>query len=134
VFTLPRLDDPAETVSLESGDQPVVLNFWASWCVPCRREMPALQAVASRLDGRVRFLGVNHQDGRDAALELVAETGITYASGYDPQGTVARQFGVFGMPTTVFVDARGQIVERRTGELTRAELEAAIERAFGIRA
>ena len=132
-FTLPRLDDPSRTVSLEPGGRPVVVNFWASWCVPCRREMPALEAVSSRLAGRVSFLGVNHQDGRRAALELVAETGISYPSGYDPDGRVARELGLFGMPTTFFVDGEGRIVGQRTGELSRAELERSIERAFGIR-
>jgi len=132
-FTLPRLDDPSRTVSLDPGRRPVVVNFWASWCAPCRREMPALEAVSSRLVGRVDFLGVNHQDGRRAALDLVAETGISYPSGYDPDGRVARDLAVFGMPTTLFVDGTGRIVDRRTGELSRAELEKAIERAFGIR-
>lgn len=105
----------------------VVVNVWASWCVPCRREMPAFEAVHQRYRDRVVFLGVNHQDSRRLALELVDETGVTYPSAYDPQGTVARSFGLFGMPTTLIVSPGGDLRLRRTGEMSRGELTEALE-------
>ena len=124
---LPDLVDPSETVDLRDvAGQPVVLNFWASWCVPCRREMPTFQALHERFDDRVVFIGVNHQDRRSDALDLLEETGVRYRTAHDPEGQVARDYGLFGMPTTVFISPDGQIVGRRTGEMDAEELEAAI--------
>lgn len=124
-----RLGEP--TVSLVDADgKPVVVNVWASWCPPCRREMPALAAAHRRFGDRVAFLGVNHQDTRDLAVELLDETGVIYPSGYDPEGSVALDYGLFGMPTTIFISADGELLERRTGEMTLLELESTIGRLF----
>ena len=132
-FDLPRVGVAEERVRLaDFAGRPVVVNFWASWCVPCRKEMPALQATAERLEGRVVFLGVNHQDGRIPAAEFEREVGVTYPSGSDPDGAVARDFGVVGLPTTVLVDAGGRIVARSLGEVTEDELVELIAEAFGI--
>ena len=134
-FDLPRVGAEGDRVRLaDFAGRPVVVNFWASWCVPCRKEMPALQAAAERLEGRVVFVGVNHQDGQSSAAEFEREVGVTYPSGYDPDGAVAREFGVVGLPTTVLVDARGRIVARSLGELTEDELDELVVEAFGIEA
>lgn len=126
-FALPDLDDPAATVDLDDrGGRPAVVNFWASWCLPCRREMPALQAASEEFGERVAFIGVNHQDNRSDALEFVAEAGVGYRSGMDPDGGTARDYGLFGMPSTVFVAPDGTIAGTRTGELTADELDRAI--------
>ena len=128
-ISLPDLTDPEQTVDLQQtvADRPVVLNFFASWCVPCRRELPAFQALHERLGDEIAFLGVAHQDRREDALNLIAETGVTYRTGYDPAGDVARDYSLFGMPTTVFISADGEILATRTGELDAADLEAAID-------
>lgn len=73
------------------------------------------------------FVGVNHQDSRTDALNLIASTGVTYQSGYDPVGDAARAYGLFGMPTTVFVTADGTIAGRHTGELSEEQLRGAVE-------
>lgn len=126
-FALPDLEDPASTVDLDDrGGRPAVVNFWASWCLPCRREMPALQAAYEEFGDRVVFIGVNHQDNRDDALEFVAEASVSYRSGMDPDGDTARDYGLFGMPSTVFVARDGTIAGTRTGELTADELDRAI--------
>ena len=131
-FDLPRVGQPAERVTLaQFAGRPLVVNFWASWCVPCREEMPALQAVVDRLAGRVGFVGVNHQDGADAAADFERQVGVTYPSGRDSDGGVARAYGVLGLPTTVLVDPRGRIVARRLGEVNEAELLALLQEAFG---
>jgi cytochrome c biogenesis protein CcmG/thiol:disulfide interchange protein DsbE len=111
---------------------PVVVNFWASWCVPCRRELPGFAAVSKELEGKLAFLGVNHQDGRGPALDFLQETGLHYPSGFDPKGDVAASYGLLGMPTTVFVSPDGKLLERRTGEISRKELEETIERLFRV--
>lgn len=132
-FTLDRVDDPGVTVSLKDfARRPLVLNFWASWCVPCRKEMPAFQAASERLAGRVAFVGINHQDSRAGATELLRDTGVRYPTGYDPGGEVAAAYGLFGMPTTVFVSPSGRILERRVGEISPEELDRALARHFGV--
>ena len=131
-FSVPDLRDPAAKVELTAyAGRPVVLNFWASWCVPCRREMPAFQAVHRQLGDDVAFVGINHLDGRTPARDLLAETGVTYPSGHDPEGKVAAAYGLKGMPSTVFVSPSGQLLATRTGEMSRSELVETIEKLFG---
>src|SRR5712691_3815331 len=126
-FRLPDVRDPGATVALSDfRGRPVVVNFWASWCVPCRREMPDLEKVYERVKDRVVFLGVDHEDARADALQFLAETRVRYPIGYDPEGKVARDYGLFGIPTTLFVDAQGRILERHTGALTAESLRRSI--------
>jgi cytochrome c biogenesis protein CcmG/thiol:disulfide interchange protein DsbE len=125
-----RRDEPPVSLAAYRG-RPVVLNFFASWCGPCRREMPGFEAVHDRIGGRVAFVGINHQDQRGGALDLLEETGVSYPSGFDPHGSVAAAYGLFGMPTTLFISPEGRVLERRTGEMSERELEATIRRLFG---
>jgi cytochrome c biogenesis protein CcmG/thiol:disulfide interchange protein DsbE len=132
-FTLPALADGAPPVRLaDYRGRPVVVNFFASWCTPCKREMPAFARIARELDGRVAFIGVNHQDSRRLARQLVAETGVDYPTGYDPDGTVARSYRLVGMPTTVFVAPDGRLLATHAGEISAADLRATIRRLFGV--
>jgi cytochrome c biogenesis protein CcmG/thiol:disulfide interchange protein DsbE len=121
------------TVSLASfRGQPVVVNLFASWCVPCRKELPAFKSVSEELGDKVTFLAVNHQDNRRAGQEMLDEFGVSYAAGYDPDGKVAIEYALIGMPSTLFVGADGTLLETHTGELDREQLEQAISRLFGI--
>lgn len=132
-FALDNLVEGGPRVALDDlRGQPVILNFWASWCVPCRREMPVLASAHRRVGDDVAFVGVNHQDSRSAALELVAETGVGYPSGFDPDGRVARSYGIFGLPTTVFISRQGQVMEQHTGELSEDQLRGALASFFGV--
>ena len=131
-FSLPRLNGSGVITLAATRGQPTVVNFFASWCVPCRQEMPALQTVSTRLQGKVAFLGVDHQDDRDGALKLLADTGVQYPTGYDPDGKVATSYGLFGMPTTLFVSADGRLLEKHTGQLTADKLDEEISRLFGV--
>jgi cytochrome c biogenesis protein CcmG/thiol:disulfide interchange protein DsbE len=132
-FNLPPVQ--GRTLGLSSSDlkgQVSLVNFFASWCVPCRKEMPAFEAVSAGLKDRVAFVGVNHLDDRQGALRMVADTGVTYPTGYDPEGRVAATYGLFGMPTTLFVAPDGRLLETYTGELSRDQLEKSISRLFGV--
>lgn len=130
-FDLPALSDPGKRVKLADFDgKPLVVNFWASWCVPCRKEMPAFQAAAARLRASVAFVGVNNRDSRDDALKFLRDTGVTYPSGYDPRGDTARDYSLLGMPTTVFVTPDGQIAAVRTGEVSAEELDKTLAELF----
>lgn len=125
-----REGESAVSLAALSGE-PVVMNFFAAWCVPCATELPAFQAVADETKGRVAFLGIDHQDSRRAAQELMDATGVRFPAGYDPEGEVARAYGLRGMPTTVFISAGGRILERRNGEMSATELRQAIDKHFG---
>lgn len=122
-ISLPDLTDPARTRSLtDLRGRPVLVNLFASWCVPCRRELPALQA-ASAAHPEIQFLGVDHQDSRRAALQLLQETGVTYPAVYDPKGITATAYRARGMPTTILLRPDGTIAAQHTGELDPAAIE-----------
>lgn len=107
--------------------RPVVMNILASWCIPCRRELPLLLDAAED-NPDIAFLGINHLDQRDNAEQFVEEMGITFPTLYDPVGDVAAGVEARGMPTTVFFDRNGVLVSRVTGELTARSLEEHLDR------
>ncbi len=94
----------------------VALNFWASWCVPCREEMPTLERIWREFRNRgVVTLGINVSDDFDEAAAFLQRLRITYANVYDPEQTRLQAYQVTGLPTTVFLDARLDILDRVTG-------------------
>ena len=113
--------------------RPLVLNFFATWCAPCIKEMPELQRVHRDLQGRVNFLGVDINDEEAAAIRLVAETGVTYRIASDRKGEMFRRMGAYGMPTTFFITSEGQVAERFSGPLTENTIRERIEQHFGVR-
>jgi len=108
----------------------VLINFWASWCGPCRREQPGLERLWQRLapGGRVQFVGVNHRDGASAAKRWIERYAVTYPSIADPDGFIGTRFGVPFLPATILVDRRGQLRYRLIGaqdpEFVRGLIEA----------
>ncbi len=117
-FSLPRLDDTTRTVTMRSFKGKVVLvDFWGSWCGPCRMEMPLFQALAEKYKGRadVAFLGVNWErpgdpaKRRELANEFLKTNNLTFASVYDLGGHVVKDFGVEGFPTVFVVDRAGKV-------------------------
>jgi thiol-disulfide isomerase/thioredoxin len=117
-----------------TGTTPVVVNFFASWCVPCVDEMPAFEAVHQSLQGQVTILGMANQDAPDDALATVASTGVTYPTYADPDASAITYFGGLAMPTTVFIDTAGEVVDVHSGPLTEAELRSRITDLFGVAA
>jgi thiol-disulfide isomerase/thioredoxin len=98
--------------------QKLVVNFFASTCAPCKREMPALQKVHERLGDDVTFVGVAVQDDPGAAQKLIDKTGVTYDLGQDRTGTLFQRFGAVVLPTTAFVDEAGTVMELHTGAMS----------------
>jgi peroxiredoxin len=110
----------------------VVVNFWASWCGPCRREAPALQGLWEEYRARgVRFLGVNFNDDPAAARAYEEEFGITYPSVSDPTGKVAHLFQMLALPTTYVVGRDGWIAYHFTGIITEPLLRDSLEDVMG---
>lgn len=121
-----------ETVTLSdvmarSGGQPVVLNFWASWCGPCRVEMPDLQRAAMKYNGRAAIIGVNQGEDPATVTDFGNEFAITYPLLVDQDNDVNRTYNVNSLPTTIFIDAGGVVREVNVGILTQAVLEDRIE-------
>jgi cytochrome c biogenesis protein CcmG/thiol:disulfide interchange protein DsbE len=91
--------------------KPAAINFWASWCDPCRREAPALEHLARSLHGRARLVGVDWTDGLSGARSYVAKYHWTFPNLRDPNGTVGNSYELVGLPTTFILDPRGRIAD-----------------------
>lgn len=118
--------DGSEVRLQDLRGMPVVLNFWASWCVPCRQEAPALNAAASAYAGRIRFLGVDIQDSDQPARAYQDQVRSPYPVGPAVRGS-ERDFGVTAPPETFFIDRAGVVSARVVGPLQARRLELAIE-------
>lgn len=118
----------AETLSLSDlRGRPVVLNFWAGSCPPCRAEMPDLQRFYEEFNDRVTLIGIDIGQftglgNQSEAKNLLSELGVTYPTGFTEDGSVVRQYKVLSMPTTVFIDSKGDVFKTWGGLLNQAVL------------
>ncbi len=116
-FSLPALD--GEVVSLRAlRGRPVVVNFWATWCLPCQSEHPMLQQAAAAYAGRAFFVGIVYQDEVDAVRRSLQQAGSNFPQLVDVGSKVAIDFGVAGVPESFILDAHGTIVHKASGVLT----------------
>lgn len=114
---------------------PVVLNYWASWCIPCREEAPLLQATWKRHGPRgVLMLGLNMQDVQDDARNFLAEFGQTFPHVRDQDNSTARAWGVTGLPETFFLRRDGRVVSHVIGAISQRQLDDGISAAVAGRA
>ena len=126
-FTLTTFD--GESVRLRTlRGKPVVINFWASWCPPCRAEAAALSKVArtERIAGRATFVGINVRDDADAARQFLSDFAVSYANGPDP-GSLEMTFQGVGIPYTVFIAADGTVARTWIGPLDEQRLTTIID-------
>jgi cytochrome c biogenesis protein CcmG/thiol:disulfide interchange protein DsbE len=121
-LTIRSLQDGREIHLAGLRGRPVVLNFWASWCVPCRQEAPALNEAARRYEGRVAFLGAAVDDSEQAASAYLAELQVPYPTGPIVRGS-KRDYGVTAQPETFFIDRQGVVVARVLGAIDARRLE-----------
>jgi cytochrome c biogenesis protein CcmG, thiol:disulfide interchange protein DsbE len=130
-FALSRLDTEGVLSLASLRGKVVVLNFWASWCAPCKQEAPLLEAAWRRWrpDGVV-VVGVDANDFTGDARKFMRRFGLTYPNVHDGPGNVLPRYGVTGFPETYFVSREGRLVDGVTGEISKDELAAGIHRAL----
>jgi cytochrome c biogenesis protein CcmG/thiol:disulfide interchange protein DsbE len=107
---------PAVSLAALRG-RPVVVNFWATWCVPCYQEHGVLLSAARALGPKVQFLGIVYEDEPDRVQAYLKEQGSAYPTLMDADGRAAIAYGVYGVPETYFIDAQGAIVFKKVGPL-----------------
>ena len=118
-FTLELLDGTGTFSSSELDGHPVVLNFWASWCLPCREEAALFERKwLEYKDQGVRFIGVVIKDTPESALRFAERFDLTYPMLFDPDRVLARKLGLIGLPQTFFLDAEGRFVASSQEEAT----------------
>ena len=136
----PKVEAPDFTVENADGEEvklsdyvgkPIVLNFWASWCSPCKSEMPDFNEAWEELGEEVHFLMVNMTDGSretvDTAKEYVEEQGFSFPVFFDTQSQAAIAYGAYSLPTSYFIDAEGYVVARAVGAIDRDTLQKGLD-------
>jgi cytochrome c biogenesis protein CcmG, thiol:disulfide interchange protein DsbE len=126
-FELTAVVGPPISLSQLRG-KPVVLNFWATWCPPCRAEMPYFQAVSDNYAGRVVVIGVDQGEPLEQVAAFANSVGVTYPLALDLDSRISRVYQVHALPTTFFIDRHGIVRELHTGIISQAVLEERIER------
>ena len=121
-----------EPSSLADIEGPAVINLWATWCAPCRAEIPDFEEVHQARGDEVRFVGVNIGEDAEDAQAFVDDVGATYDQYADADGDVATALSATAMPVTVVIDADGRITTRHLGPLDQDGLNGAIDEAVGI--
>jgi cytochrome c biogenesis protein CcmG, thiol:disulfide interchange protein DsbE len=129
-FSLPVLGHSGQQVALSDyAGRPLIVNFFASWCDPCKKETPLLARFYRSEHGKVAIVGLDENDVRVNAIAFTRAEGVSYPVGWDPSTTAASAYGVSALPQTFFLDARHRIVDRVFGAVTLAELSKGISLA-----
>jgi cytochrome c biogenesis protein CcmG/thiol:disulfide interchange protein DsbE len=116
-FRIKRLDTGDEVALSTFAGKPVVLNFWATWCGPCKSEHPVLDWAAKRWANEAVFLGIVFEDTEENTKRFLAENGASFTQLFDPKSTVSVDYGVSGVPETYFINRQGIIVRKHAGPL-----------------
>lgn len=124
--------DGSRSTLADLRGQPLVLNFFASWCIPCKAEMPDIQAVYTAAGGKVRILGMDADLDEATWRSFVAQTNITYPTAYQADQSIWHALDLTLMPSTVFISADGQVVGRYVGGMTQRTLRDQIRQHLGV--
>lgn len=116
---------------IASDGRPIFLNLWASWCFPCRGEMPTIDRTAKAFPG-IMFIGVSVQDSRSDAEEFAEEIGVTYLLGFDERHEVDSAYRPIGLPASYFISSDGVILERIFGKVTEEDLAKKFAEHFDL--
>jgi len=131
-FVVPTADGGTFSLDahLASDGRPIFLNLWASWCFPCREEMPAIDA-ASIANPEVAFIGVSVQDTTSEAQAFLDEVRVGYTVGFDEDNTVDNEYRPLGLPASYIISSDGEILERIFGKVTEEDLAEKFAKHFG---
>ncbi len=134
-WELPRLDGPGLVRLADQRGKPLVVNLFASWCTPCRAELPVLRTFSTELAGRVRFVGVDSEENGDG-LALARQLGIHWPIAQDEGGRVNSGLhdflGAQGMPVTAFYDDRGRLLGVKLGTFVESTLRDRLNQLYGL--
>jgi thiol-disulfide isomerase/thioredoxin len=132
-FKVDLIDGGAFSLSNTLGDKPVVLNFWASWCPPCRQEMPGLDQVALNTPG-VQFIGIAINDDPSNAISYAQQIDVHYPIGIDGNYVIEDAYGIHVLPQTWLIDQNGTVVRTIQGAVSADQLAEYIEDDLGVKA
>lgn len=126
-FSITTVASASQKFSLKSYiGHPLVLNFFASWCIPCKTELPEFASLSKIDAGKVQFVGVDENDTRGPGQALLKSTGVTYPTGFDGSGSLVQPFHLIGLPTTLFINSKGVVVEDIAGQISLSTLKQGI--------
>ncbi len=129
-FSLELMDGSTLTL-LDLRGKVVMINFWASWCPPCREEAPILAEVYHEYENEpVEFVGVDIWDREDDALQYINQYSVTYPNGVDDSGVIAIDYGVRGIPETFFISPNGVVLKKFVGPINAATLRAVLDESL----
>jgi cytochrome c biogenesis protein CcmG, thiol:disulfide interchange protein DsbE len=129
-FTLNRIDKPGKLQLASLRGKVVVLNFWASWCYPCKQEAPTLAAAAKQYAGRVVVLGVDVNDFAGDARKFAHRYGLDYPIVHDNHNVTSPTYGLTGLPETFFIDRSGKVVLHVAGQVNATDVQDGVQRAL----
>ncbi len=122
-FTLTDVDGNEVTLAQFRG-RPVMLNFWATWCAPCRLEMPEMeQAQQDYAADGLAILAINQEEPAERVMSFMDELGLTFTAPLDEDGDVSAQYGAFFLPSSVFINAEGEITAFHRGIIARSQID-----------
>jgi thiol-disulfide isomerase/thioredoxin len=131
-FSFPALGHSGQRVSLgDYSGKPVIVNFFASWCTPCKQETPLLAKFYRTEQAKVALVGLDENDVLGNAMSFTRTNGVSYPVGFDPQFSAADAYGVDALPQTFFLNAKHHIVDRIFGAVTLTDLSKGIALATG---
>lgn len=131
-FDLAGLDGTGRIRLADHLGTPVLINFWASWCTPCREEMPELEELSQRFRGQLVVIGIDMNDDPAKARSLASELSITYPLVVDDSNDTVRAYDVTVVPSSMFVTAEGTLVARSSGKPSKQQLEEMLSEYFGL--
>lgn len=128
-FSFTYLDGTKSRLS-ELRGKPVFLNFWATWCPPCVGEMPHFNAVYPRYKDKINFLAISLDDSMQEANAFMQQKGYSFPAGYGNVNDIAGKYEIQGIPTSLLLDANGNVIASKVGAMTEADLETFLQKAL----
>jgi len=125
-FTLTDLNGGSITLADYRGDKPVILDFWATWCPNCRRDMPVMNRLYEKYQDDIEVIAINLQESERTVRKFIESRGLTFPVVFDPSGRVSRAFGIRYTNVHVFIGKNGEILSVKPGDITESDFRALI--------